>query len=392
MASATDTRDNLPAPAAAPASAPRRAANARAATYALAGLTLANARYWSSSAGQARAQLRYWRERAEAIEDDELREIALAKLRDEGFNAQAAAVLATLTPRAHRPQALRAIVALELLFDCLDGLSERQPLADERLFAPYLAALTLSPERNKSQRGGVKGGVGAQNQTEYLQDLSLTIRAAAAELPAFAAVAPVAHACATRSAQAQTHMHAAARSGDTEPAQQWATRNQNPATRLDWREYLAGSAAAVLTQHALIAAAADPATTTAHARAIDRAYMSVCALVTLLDCVVDEPRDARSGELGYITLYEDRELLALSLARTARLAADRCAQLPGGHRHLSTLAGAVAYWTSDPAAREQPAATTLAPLRRELRGLLGPPTLVLRAWRTAKRAKGALLC
>jgi len=74
---------------------------ARLAARALSALVLANARYWSSVAGQARAQLRHWQRRAQAIEDPRLRALALAKLREEGFNAQAAAVLATLAPRAH---------------------------------------------------------------------------------------------------------------------------------------------------------------------------------------------------------------------------------------------------------------------------------------------------
>jgi tetraprenyl-beta-curcumene synthase len=354
------------------------AAVRRPATRALAGLALANARYWSSTAGQARAQLRHWRARAAAIEDPALRAPALAKLRDEGFNAQAAAVLATIAPRAHRPEVVRAIVALELLFDLLDGLSEQiggpDPIAaGERLFEPFLVA--VDPRR-------------ASAGDAYLAELAATVRGSIAGLPGFAAVAPVARECAARTAQAQVRMHAAAATGRSALAQ-WA-REQAAATPLGWREYLASSAAAVLTQHALIAAAADPATTPADARAIDRAYLSLCAVVTLLDCVVDHDQDLREGELAYITLYEDRALLASALAASAADAAERCAALPGAGQHLTALAGAVAYWCSDPGARDPRAAATIAPLRRELRALIAPPMLVMRAWRAAKRARAAV--
>ena len=85
-----------------------------------------------------RRELRRWEQRALAIEDPALRALALEKLRGEGFHAEAAAMLATLAPRCHRQDVVEAIVALELLFDYLDGLTERpsgDPLGEgERLF------------------------------------------------------------------------------------------------------------------------------------------------------------------------------------------------------------------------------------------------------------------
>src|SRR5580704_2983702 len=65
-------------------------------------LVLANARYWTTVAPQARSELARWRARANQIEDRELRTLALGKLAEEGFAAEVAATLATLTPRRHR--------------------------------------------------------------------------------------------------------------------------------------------------------------------------------------------------------------------------------------------------------------------------------------------------
>src|ERR1700735_2167569 len=95
------------------------------AARALAAFALANARYWTGVAGHVRREMCHWQTRAQAIGDPELRALALAKLSTEGFNAEAAAIDATIAPRATRRQAVRAIVALELLFDYLDGLTER---------------------------------------------------------------------------------------------------------------------------------------------------------------------------------------------------------------------------------------------------------------------------
>ncbi len=90
-------------------------------------LALANARYWPTVAPVVRRELERWRGRAQAIPDPELRALALSKLSGERFNAEVAATLATLAPRAHRRDAVEAIVALEVLFDHLDGRTE-QPL------------------------------------------------------------------------------------------------------------------------------------------------------------------------------------------------------------------------------------------------------------------------
>jgi tetraprenyl-beta-curcumene synthase len=112
-------------------------------------LVLANVRYWSTVAPVVRSQLRRWELRAQAIEDPELRALALEKLRGEGFHAEAAAMLATLAPRSYRRDVAEAIVALELLFDYLDGLTERpldNPLEDgEVLFGALVNAVSVVP-------------------------------------------------------------------------------------------------------------------------------------------------------------------------------------------------------------------------------------------------------
>ncbi len=92
-------------------------------------LAVANARYWTGVAPVARAQLARWERRARAIPDPALRATALAKLQTERFNAEAAATLATLAPRAQRARTAEAIVALQVAYDYLDGLTE-QPAAD----------------------------------------------------------------------------------------------------------------------------------------------------------------------------------------------------------------------------------------------------------------------
>jgi tetraprenyl-beta-curcumene synthase len=357
-------------------------------------LLLANVRYWTSVAPVVRRELRHWEQRAGAIEDPELRALALEKLRGESLHAEAAAILATRAPRAHRRDAARAIVALELLFDYLDGLTER-PSADplregERLFEAYVDALAGGCARN-----------GAGPTDRYLRSLSETVSEALARLPAAGAIADVATASARRGVQAQVRMHAAPQLG-TEQIERWA-RSETDGTGLAWRELLVGSASSVLTMHALIAAAAQPKTTPAHAAQIDGAYLSTGVLLTLLDGLIDHEHDhaEQAGDaktngagpreslasLGYLGFYHDRDELTETLTDAAQRAAAQAGALPGGAHHVMTLVGVVAYYTSAPGARGELAAPIVERLQEELTPLIFPALQIMRLWRLAKRVR-----
>ncbi|HEY4811915.1 MAG TPA: DUF2600 family protein [Solirubrobacteraceae bacterium] len=345
-----------------------------------AALMVANGRYWSTVAPIVRRELRRWRARADAIEDPAVRALALAKLDGERFNAEAGAMLATLAPRAYRRHAVEAIVALQVLFDLLDGMTERplqDPLGDgERLFAPFTGALSQHPPRASSS-GGDSGG--------YLQELSDAAGGALARLPAYGSVIGVAAASAQRATQAQVRMHAAQRLG-TDQLQSWA-HEQAHGTGLQWRELLAGAASSVLSVHALIAAAAAADTTPARAAQIEHAYLSICVLLTLLDGVVDYERDACSGELGYVALYDDPALLAQTLGQAGRRAVTQARELSDGAHHLMMLAGVIAYYTSTEDARGQFARPLVAQLHRDLAPLIAPTLAFMRVWRMARRAR-----
>jgi tetraprenyl-beta-curcumene synthase len=114
-----------------------------------AALLSANARYWSTVHPRVRRQLRCWQGRARLIPAPTLRALALSKLEGERFNTEVAATLATLAPPHRRPRAIEAIVALQVMYDYLDGLSEQpapDPLDSSRnLFAAFGDALALVP-------------------------------------------------------------------------------------------------------------------------------------------------------------------------------------------------------------------------------------------------------
>jgi tetraprenyl-beta-curcumene synthase len=359
--------------------------NRRLAARAGVALVLANARYWTSVVPLVRRQLQRWEQRAQAIRDPTLQALALDNLDREGFNAEVAATLATLAPPIYRAGVVEAIVALEVMYDYLDGLTEQptpDPLrAGHALFEAFIDAL----DPNAPSGQDYYRHYPYPDDDGYLGDLSITVKTALARLPAAAAVIKTAERAATRCADAQIRAHAVVVTG-TGQLEQWA-EHEAAATTLQWREYLAGAASSVLAIHALIAAAANNRTTPEQATAIDTAYLSIAVLSTMLDSVIDYEHDAATGKQGYIRYYDDPDTLARNLASIVHHTVTHAKTLPNAAHHIMTLVGVVAYYTSAPTTTREPARHVATHIQRELSPLIMPTLAVMHTWRLAKEIR-----
>ena len=218
--------------------------------------------------------------------------MALENLSEEGFNAQATATLATLAPREYRKPVVEAIVGLQIIYDYLDSLIER-PLADQLSDSRQLYGHSLTQSSStKCRRATTTPDPPKSDDGGYLEELVGVVRRALTRLPSQATVAEACTQAAERCAEAQAHAHATTVLGSTH-LEQWAKSNAHN-TGLQWREFLAGAVSSGLSLHALIATAADPVTTQEQARAVDEVYLSICALTTLLDGLIDYEQDMRS--------------------------------------------------------------------------------------------------
>ena len=130
-------------------------------------------------------------------------------------------------PRRHRAAVVRSIVALQVAIDIRDEAEERGEGEDPKLLA-------------------------------LLARLSERWRASVVTLPAWETVRSYLDEAVKRCEQAQIQTHRAAREGP-ESLQRWAT-DRKPLPLYRWWEFAAGASSSVAA-HALIAAAADPATT-----------------------------------------------------------------------------------------------------------------------------------
>jgi tetraprenyl-beta-curcumene synthase len=347
-------------------------------------LALANVRFWPRVAPLALGQLRRWERRADIIPDPTLRSLALEKLREERFNSEVATTLATLASKKHRRSVVEAIVAYEVMYDYLDGLTEQptsDPLRDgHQLYRAFTDAIAPG-----SQPTGGYYATRSDDDGGYLTELVAVTREALARLPANGAILQAAGRAACRCAEAQIRAHAVPTLG-TAQLEDWAM-SEAAETTLGWQEYLAGAASSVLAVHALIAAAAEERTTPAEAGEIDMTYLSICALSTMLDSLIDRQRDEAAGQTGYIRYYTDHDLLARDLTNAARRAIEHATPLRDGAHHAMTLVGVAAYYLSAPTAGSDFAAPVTCRVRRELKPLIAPTLGVMRGWRAAKRVR-----
>lgn len=352
-------------------------------------LVLANVRYWPTVAPRVRAQVERYKQRARAIGDPTLQAIALDKLEDQHFHAQVAATLATLAPRAHRKNVVKAIVAIEVMYDYFDGLTE-QPAPDPLANGHRLAqAFTDAVSINHEPTGDYYTQHSQPEDDGYLQALVTDAREALSRLPSSAAITAVAERCTARFTEAQIRAHAIPRLGSTQ-LQEWAA-HQASGTGLGWLEYFAGATSTVLGLHAMIAAAANPHTTPEGASQIDTLYLYIGVIVTMLDSIIDYERDiSATGQPGYTRYYQDTDQLLRGLTNAARQAMTRAPATPDAAHHVMTLTGVVAFYTSAPTATSPFAAAATKHIQHELRPLITPTLLVMRAWRAAKHARRAI--
>jgi tetraprenyl-beta-curcumene synthase len=352
---------------------------------------------------QVRREVDGWHEVAAVIPDPVLRSQAIEALRQKALNVEATAVFATLAPRSNRAAAIRAMVALQVAIDYLDVLSEQpssQPLENSlRLHGALTAAMSPGARTDDWYRLHPRGEDGG-----YLGRLVATCQESVAALPSHAAALPLVRRAAARCGEGQSHTHATKLAGDArqppaepkgsaaapagDPLRAWASSLDAPPV-YRWWEVAAGASSSVAA-HALIAAAADPATTATEAALIDAAYFpSIGALTVLLDDLIDRDEDAAGGEHNYLDYYAGSADAANRLELIAHLARAATAKLRHPHRHAAILAGVAGFYLSAAEAQTPYARPVRDRLLHSTGAAVRPIVAVMRLRRKRKRPEGA---
>jgi len=341
-------------------------------------MLLMAARLWGRVLPIVRAELRGWERAARAIPDPQLRAQALATLRGERLSAVGASLFATTVTR-HVAVLVRTLVAYQLICDYLDTLSEQpasDPVANGTVLHRALAdALSPGAPVEDWYRLHVTRDDGG-----YLAALVATCRAGCQALTAYPRVRSAACREARRN-EVQGIKHGPGPSREPR-LRAWAAGQEVGCGEASWFELVA-AASSPLAALALLATAADPATTPASVEATRSCYFPwIEALSTLLDSLADREQDHALGELSLVDQYESRAVATARLCELTRRAIAGAGALPNGRRHVVLVVGMIAMHLSDrsawlPAARP----TTRAVLGSSLPTLTPLLLTLLRVWR-----------
>jgi tetraprenyl-beta-curcumene synthase len=390
--------------------------------------TGAAARYWLNIHPYVRRELRHWRERARAIPDPALRELALTTQLQERGNLEGAAAYAVLAPRSQCARVVRALVAFQAIYDYADTLAE-QPSADP---------VGNGRELHRALASALAPGAGhtdyyahslLEDDGGYLKELVEACGDAFGALPAHASLAAPAQAAVARivAFQALAHGDEADEGheghegdGDDEGDEgheggegdedahgdeghggherddsgqadawrafsRWAAGQIPRETELKWWETAAGAASSLVVL-ALIAAAAEPSVRDRDGTAIERAYFPwIGALHLLLDSLIDRADDARAGRHSLVEHYASPRELADRLRAISVQALRAVQALPNSAEHELILAAMASFYLSQPAASTPAGALAKA----EILATLGArATLTMWLFRIRKGRRG----
>jgi tetraprenyl-beta-curcumene synthase len=330
-------------------------------------------RYLLTVRAQATRELAHWQAQAQRIPDPVLRRLALDALAKRG-NMEGAALMAVLSPRAHRRATVRALVAFQAAYNYLDILAEQpseEPTGNGlQLHQALLVALDPAashPDYYASCSQREDGG--------YLVAMVDACRTAFAGLPSHGAAADAAHAAAVRIVGFQS-LNLTESQGGQGALSLWAGEQAPAGSGLQWWQ-TAASCGSSLAVHVLIALAASPSLDPREIAAVEDAYFPwIGALHSLLDSLVDISEDELHGQrnlLGHDASIDDAAARMRSLTRRC---ADAAGALPRGPEHSVILTMMAGHYLSAPEA-SVPRAEAIAGDVADALGALVRPTLAL---------------
>ncbi len=347
--------------------------------------------YWMNVFPQVSLELDRWRELAREIPDAALRAQALEALEKRG-NMEGAAAFATFVGREHRDAVVRATVAFQTAYNHLDTVSEQAGASGpEETRGRHAALLDALASCRPGERCGWRGPSAwghdharpihppKKQENGYVQALVESCREALSELPAYAVVAPVARRAAERVISFQAYNRR-----ERTDIEQWGHAQTPPGSALRWWE-TAASGGSSLGVHVMIAAAAEPGLSQAHADALEQAYFPwIGALHSMLDQLVDIEEDARTAQPNLIGLYASPTEAAERMALLAERALGCARALEPRWRHELIVAAMASFYLSAPQARVGEAAVVTRAVLDVFGELASPALAVFRARRTVE--------
>ncbi|MDF2902656.1 MAG: hypothetical protein K0S25_294 [Bacillus sp. (in: firmicutes)] len=302
-------------------------------------------------------ELDYWKKKAEAIPNPELRKQAIASIANKTFHCQGGSILALLATDKWR-HAIKFIVAYQTISDYLDNLCDRSTSLDPVDFAALHEAmkdalcLSVAPKNYYRYRED-------QDDGGYLAELSGACRAVLQEMHHYPKISSFLTELCEYYCDLQIHKHVVVEER-VPRLKQWYQLNQDNIPEMEWYEFSACSGS-TLGIFCLLSYAMRDDFEDDHAEKIKNGYFPyIQGLHILLDYFIDQEEDRLGGDLNFCFYYENKQTLFNRL-KYFLLEADRhTKKLPNQKFHRLINRGLLGIYLSDKKVAKQKGVRKLA--------------------------------
>ncbi|ALC89609.1 tetraprenyl-beta-curcumene synthase [Bacillus sp. FJAT-18017] len=302
-------------------------------------------------------ELGYWKQRAEAIPNHELRNQAIASINTKTFHCEGGSIIALIAKNEYR-KAIKFIVAYQTISDYLDNLCDRSTSLDpddfaalhDAMFDALLPGPSLgdyySKRKDKDDGGYLADLVGTckqvlQSVSSYpiIQDHLLDLCGYYCEL------------------QVHKHVHPDEREGRLK---EWFSRHKKRMPEMDWYEFSACSGS-TLGVFCLVSYAIGSPMGEENAKKVVNGYFPyIQGLHILLDYFIDQDEDRLGGDLNFCFYYRNQEVLFNRLLHFMEEADRHTEGLPHQHFHMMINRGLLGLYLSDSKVQSQESVRKLA--------------------------------
>ncbi len=292
-------------------------------------------------------ELGEWKKYLASCPEGELKNQALASIRDKRFHCQGGSIYALYTPEKIKVL-VSSIVALQTISDYLDNLCDRVSCGQEEAFRQ----LHLSMIEAVDTAGGIPGGdyyrcYPLEEDGGYLAALVDKTRQGVYELPGYGSVREKCVELISLYGDLQVYKHLDLRVRE-EKLVQWFQRHVEKTPGIYWWEFSA-AAGSTLGVFMLMAAAGKEGLTPEEGERIYGSYFPwICGLHILLDYFIDQQEDRAHQDLNFVNYYIDQEQCRERLGFFLEKSLESASRLPRPDFHTLVVKGLLAMYLSDP--------------------------------------------
>lgn len=295
-------------------------------------------------------ELAYWKSRAEAIPDPELRKQALASIEHKTFHCEGGAIL-SLIAKDNYEDAIKFIVAYQTISDYLDNLCDRSTSLDPDDFAALHESMEDALNTDASAKNYYRFRR-EQNDGNYLMNLAAACREVLSGMKNYKHIKSHLRELCRYYCDLQIHKHVVAE--DRVPRlQKWFNQYRSEIPEMEWYEFSACSGS-TLGVFCLVSYALRDDFESSYAVNIRNGYFPyIQGLHILLDYLIDQEEDRNGGDLNFCFYYENEEKLFSRLKHFVFEADKHTEKLPHKHFHKLINRGLLGIYLSDEKVQKQ---------------------------------------